>query len=558
MDDYFGNIIQNKAQPMVDFNCNNQRLRNPRKSMFQIFSPKKNPNNSLNNNPKDMFNANNALNLILSRNLKTIYDENKSDISRDTPLYENVNCLIKNNKKNNQNNYKKFLNTKKMSYNLPNNFYNNLKALNIKKKFHHSEIIHSKSKLMNDLSGRNSVKKTLNIGKKVNFLELHHQREKEREKEKEKEKKYSSRIEKDDSQKKKPILLNAKKRYSSPSNKNKLNLKKSQIKFSSAIYQADNEYTINNEGQRGSNPNITKITQCGRKPRKSCYNNKDMKKTFFSLKYKNLNLNKRRSSSNSNFKMSIKIKDKNNKRNSIFEDPPEKNLQIPTLKQINNALNKTFIGSRLDLVQEELKNLENNEVTQIINNLPQTKIEKMKFSRLPKKSLDNIIELSSFNNSEQKELNPLTTRIENLALIPNDRLQKKYRKLYLSRNLYDSLDDEEVADEEKIYLFYISPNSLTVYILDFFVLISSFIELYYLPIYISLHISSYVVYSNLISSFIFYFIDFIYIIDLITGFFRAYYNFEEVLIKRNVNICIYYLTGWFFLDLIEAIPFFTL
>ena len=41
MDDYFGNFIQNKAQPMVDFNCNNQRLRNPRKSMFQIFSPKK-------------------------------------------------------------------------------------------------------------------------------------------------------------------------------------------------------------------------------------------------------------------------------------------------------------------------------------------------------------------------------------------------------------------------------------------------------------------------------------------------------------------------------------
>ena len=558
MDHYFGNIIQNKAQPMVDFNCNNQRLRNPRKSMFQIFSPKKNPNNSLNNNPKDMFNANNALNLILSRNLKTIYDENKSDISRDTPLYENVNCLIKNNKKNNQNNYKKFLNTKKMSYNLPNNFYNQLKAHNIKKEFHHSEIIHSKSKLMNDLSGRNSVKKTLNIGKKVNFLELHHQREKEREKEKEKEKKYSSLIEKHDSQKKKPILLNAKKRYSSPSNKNKLNLKKSQINFSSAIYQANNEYTINNEGQRGSCPNITKITQCGRKPRKSCYNNKDMKKTFLSLKYKNLNLNKKRSSSNSNFKMSIKIKDKNYKRNSIFEDPPEKNLQIPTLKQINNSLNKTFIGSRLDLAQEELKNLENNEVTQIINNLPQTKIEKMKFSRLPKKSLDNIIELSSFNNSEQKELNPLTTRIENLALIPNDRLQKKYRKLYLSRNLYDSLDDEEVADEEKIYQFYISPNSLTVYILDFFVLISSFIELYYLPIYISLHISSYVVYSNLISSFIFYIIDFIYIIDLITGFFRAYYNFEEVLIKRNVNICIYYLTGWFFLDLIEAIPFFTL
>ena len=57
--------------------------------------------------------------------------------------------------------------------------------------------------------------------------------------------------------------------------------------------------------------------------------------------------------------------------------------------------------------------------------------------------------------------------------------------------LYDSLDDEEVADEEKIYTLYISPNSLTVYILDFLVLISSFVVLYYLPLYISLHISSF-------------------------------------------------------------------
>ena len=129
----------------------------------------------------------------------------------------------------------------------------------------------------------------------------------------------------------------------------------------------------------------------------------------------------------------------------------------------------------------------------------------------------------------------MTSRIENLDLIPDDRFQKKYRNLYLCKNLYDSLDDEEMADEEKIYRFYISTNSLTVFILDFFVLISSFIELYYLPIYISLHISSYAVYYNVISSFIFYIIDFIYVIDLITGFFRAYYNFEEILIKRNVD-----------------------
>ena len=82
---------------------------------------------------------------------------------------------------------------------------------------------------------------------------------------------------------------------------------------------------------------------------------------------------------------------RNSIRNSIFErDDPEKNLKIPTLKQINNDLNKTFIGSRLDQVQEELKNLENNEVTQIINILPQTKLENNKFSRLTKKSISHI------------------------------------------------------------------------------------------------------------------------------------------------------------------------
>ena len=80
---------------MVDFNCNNQRIRNPRKSMFQMFSPKKNKKNSLDNSPKDIFKANNHLNLILSKNLKSIYNENQNENSKDAPLFENINSLIK-------------------------------------------------------------------------------------------------------------------------------------------------------------------------------------------------------------------------------------------------------------------------------------------------------------------------------------------------------------------------------------------------------------------------------------------------------------------------------
>ena len=562
MNDYFGSIIQNKAQPMVDFNCNNQSVRNPRKSMFQIFTPKNNKKNSLANNPKDIFNANKELNLILSKNLKSIYKENQKENVKDAPLFENVNCLIKNNKKSNQNNYKKFLNSKKLSYNMTNNFYNNLKANNIKKNFQHSAIVRSKNKLMNDIRVRNSLKKTVDVGKRVNFFQFQNKKEKEKEKE------FGFKIEKEEAHKKKPILLNAKKRNSSPFNKNEINLRHPQINFSKiATHNIVNEFNINtnNNIRRGSSPNAFKLIHYGKKPkRKSDFENKDTKKTLLSSKYKNPNLNRRRLSSNINYLMNkTKLREisdtRNSIRNSIFEqDDPEKNLKIPTLKQINKDLNITYIGNRLGQAQEELKNLENNEVTQIINNLPQTKLEKNKYSQLARKSLAYILDINVLNNSEQKELNPLTSRIENLDLIPDDRFQKKYRNLYLCKNLYDSLDDEEMADEEKIYRFYISTNSLTVFVLDFFVLISSFIELYYLPIYISLHISSYAVYYNVISSFIFYIIDFIYVIDLITGFFRAYYNFEEILIKRNVDICINYLTGWFFLDLIEAIPFFTL
>ena len=193
-----------------------------------------------------------------------------------------------------------------MSYNLPNNYYNNLKTHITKKNFQHSAIINSKSKLM-DFAGRNSIKKTIDFGKKSNFLQFPHKKEKD----KDKDRGYGSSIINEDSRKKKPILANDKKRYSSPSNKYKLNLKHPNIAFS-RINKGNNN---NKEGQRDSNPNIIKVIPCGKKSRKSFFS-KDMKKSFLALKNKNLNLNKRRSSTNSNFKMSIKVKDRSDTRNN--------------------------------------------------------------------------------------------------------------------------------------------------------------------------------------------------------------------------------------------------
>ena len=81
---------------MVDFNYKMRDSKSSRRSMFDILSPKKNPKTiNKNNNPKEIFNANNKVNLILSKYLKTIYKENENDISSDNPLYKNLNCLIK-------------------------------------------------------------------------------------------------------------------------------------------------------------------------------------------------------------------------------------------------------------------------------------------------------------------------------------------------------------------------------------------------------------------------------------------------------------------------------
>ena len=235
---------------------------------------------------------------------------------------------------------------------------------------------------------------------------------------------------------------------------------------------------------------------------KSCFNNDKLKKPLLNRKSVKGILNKKRwsvDSNNSSKKRGSKsIPKLKKRRNSLFVDSPKKNMIIPTLNQINRNINKTFFETRIEEIRKEIDELENNEISEIINNLPGNKKEKNKFNNSSKNINKKKIQI---NNSKPKDSlkNNMTiiSQIEMLKVLEEDRFQKKYRKLYLSKNLYDSLDDEEANDEEKIYTFYISTNSLTVYILDFLVFISSFMELYYLPIYISLHISSFIVYNDI-------------------------------------------------------------
>ena len=297
--------------------------------------------------------------------------------------------------------------------------------------------------------------------------------------------------------------------------------------------------------------NLSKNSQINEDNIKSFYNSK--------ISQKNNRINKRPSTIIVTSKTFQNILNQSNQKNSFknnkFRNTENEHLKILTLKEIGKNLKKSIIEYNLEKIKKELYDFENNEFSEMLNNLPEK----------PDDNKDNInskISLNKTNNNQNITIdnedeylnNNMTKRINKKV----NKFQYKYRKLFISKKVYDSLDDDENGDEENINTFYLSPNSFKLFIIDLFVLITSFIDLFYLPFFLAYYTHLCRIPFLSIKSILFYLTDLIYIIDLFSGFFRAYYDFEEFLIRDNLEICINYLTGWFFIDLIQAIPFYTI
>ena len=136
-------------------------------------------------------------------------------------------------------------------------------------------------------------------------------------------------------------------------------------------------------------------------------------------------------------------------------------------------------------------------------------------------------------------------------------LKEKFRIITHKNLVYDSLDDEEIEDEVNDY-FYINPESKFSLIFDFIVLIVSIYSFIYFPYYLAHNLTfcreNFFNFNRIFNLFI----ELIYILDFIFGFFLAYYNFEEQLIKKHSSIIKKYLTHWFIFDLIGAIPVYSI
>ena len=135
---------------------------------------------------------------------------------------------------------------------------------------------------------------------------------------------------------------------------------------------------------------------------------------------------------------------------------------------------------------------------------------------------------------------------------------EKHRMLSHKGVIYDSLDDEELEDEEEINNFYIDPNSNFSFVFDFILFIINIITFFEIPLYLAMNLNfckpqrfSFNDTINLLN-------ELVNVLDFFFGFFRAFYNWEEQLMRKNDVIAKRYLWGWFLFDLISAIPVYTI
>ena len=249
-------------------------------------------------------------------------------------------------------------------------------------------------------------------------------------------------------------------------------------------------------------------------------------------------------------------------KNSIILRPEELKLNLKTINKKNKYSSSTSLNIKIK--REKRKNRSGINLLKI-NNKNFENLNKSDINKKSSSSTNNIKviipkEKTKSKISEQnlkKELKPETEE----KSIPNLRRRNaifipKYRALRRIPKIYDSLDDEELEDEEEINHLFIHPNSNYIFYFDAILAFSSFLSFIMIPLYLAkTHNFCRKVQFDIIFI-INIFIECMSILDLLLSFFRGYYNWEEQLIYKKRKIMIHYLGVWFLLDLISAIPVF--
>ena len=241
----------------------------------------------------------------------------------------------------------------------------------------------------------------------------------------------------------------------------------------------------------------------------------------------------------------------------------KKILEIKGKKKKPSTFHMVGENDKYKQIQKNLQNTILNISIKMIDNYkfdPEIFETKPKLSKKKLKSKGNISPVRNKENESPKNRFRISlkksrhtqkmTQIKQLALEIN-------RKIKRIHNLYDSYGEDESDKEKEQGNYGLNPRSIFIDIYDIFLFFSSGFCLIYLP-YRLAKTKMVVNDSEYFILFMITFSEFIFIIDLIFGFFRWYYNNEFKLVSNIYMITSNYLSGNFIFDFIMAIPFFTI
>lgn len=254
----------------------------------------------------------------------------------------------------------------------------------------------------------------------------------------------------------------------------------------------------------------------------------------------------------------------------------EKDIQCVILEMKNNALLEIRRQScdELELyknrkIKEELTN-EESEIENLKNGEQRNKKEKRQCGKSEtnignniKKSIkknknkdkDNNIKGNENNNklNSRNNLNETKNLGKNNKNGENRPSSEKFRFYGRGGVIEDSYNESESDEEYEVDNFLINPETSIFLIYDTIILIFSI----YALIFISYEITNNIFcgMNKRSKKYINFFLDILFFIDLIINFFLEYYSKKDKLIKNWKKIINNYLKGWFFFDLLSALPF---
>ena len=501
----------------------------------KFISTLKNDVNILNKDENiKLSNANKNINNLLSNQLKS-FTKNNDIVESNYNILKDKNNLIKNNIKKNRNNLIEVKTPKNSSKNkllelIFNRMHSTSEKCSEQSSNTNSNLLKKitkkstkiKRKTNKQSSCRNICKNYLSINNiESNFSQRSY-----------KEANNSKKTESEISQK------NNIKNYLNKNNKN-INIKKSNSK-SGILKDPENKRSISSKkiGNKNYynfqiNFNIGHPSSHSSTPKSGRKNKSKNKLTFISFNsFRSQNI-ENITDSNSLYKKTETVLQSKNLLNMLQLNQPK----ATKVEETNKIMDIIAISEIQKKIKASLNNIDKNEIKKEMSDLETSEI------------CQEIEKLPIMKNKKNENYLKLKNKL-NIFLEKNRFLQHKSL-------IYDSLDDEEMEEDMEINYLYIEPNSITVYIIDSVILISSLIELIYVPIFLAHNPNFCRNFKNLNQT-IFFFIDILYILDFFTEFFRAFYNFDELLITKKKEICLKYINSWFFLDLIQAIPFFTI